>query len=120
MCHQAMVGIMTLPPQPFHFCGTSPRIVSDCSREAPRSAVEEANPVLVVIHQGVAGFAHYGLPVLCCRQIHGGEKARAPYFPGGILVQKWGRPAEKPTPKGLTENSFAGDSPKSGQAPTKI
>jgi len=64
MCHQAMVGIMTLPPQPFHFCGTSPRIVSDCSRKAPHSAVEEANAVLVVIHQGVAGFAHHGLPVL--------------------------------------------------------
>jgi hypothetical protein len=89
MCHQTLVGVTTLQPQPVHICGT-PGGVSDCSGERSHGATEEVNPVLVVIHQGVARFAHQGRPSYAAARFNGGEKASAPHSPGGILVQKMG------------------------------
>jgi hypothetical protein len=67
MCPQKLVGIMALAPQPFHFCGTRGGIGSDCSGEVPRSVLEKADLVPVIIHQGVAGLAHHGRTVFVLR-----------------------------------------------------
>jgi len=62
MCHQTVVGIMTLLPQSLHFCCTSFRIISDCSGKVPHGALEEAHQVPVVADQGDTDFAHRGRP----------------------------------------------------------